>query len=154
MAKKDTIIGAIVKYFEGCPVLTEREPAPANDDPEVINVDNLPEQVQEYCIETVPCKPVLRAYVDGSAIKQIEFVFASREAFGVPLDNLGNSAFYESVADWLEDQSNAGNLPELPKGLEAQKLEVLTNGYVMDSDETKARYQIQCRLRYYQPAKS
>lgn len=153
MAKKDTIIGAAVKYFEGCPVLTEREPAPANAGLEV-NADNLPEEIQEYCIEAVPCKPVLRQYVDGSAVKQFEFIFASREAFGAIPDNLGNSAFFEAVADWLEAQSRAGNLPVLPKGLEAQKLEVLTNGYVMDADETKARYQIQCRLRYYQPAKA
>lgn len=153
MAKKDTIIGAVVKYFEGCPVIVERDPVPANEEPEV-NADNLPEEIQEYCIEAVPCKPVLRQYVDGSAVRQLEFIFASREAFGASLDNLGNSAFYEEVADWLETQSRAGNLPELPKGLEAQKLEVLTNGYVFDADETKARYQIQCRLRYYQPAKT
>ena len=153
MAKKHTIIGAVVRFFEGCPVLAAREPAPANEELEV-NADNLPEEVQEYCIEAVPCKPVLRQYIDGSAIKQFEFVFASREAFGATPDNLGNSAFYEEVADWLENQSKAGNLPALPKGLEAQKLEVLTNGYVLDADETKARYQIQCRLRYYQPAKA
>lgn len=153
MAKKDTIIGAVVKFFEGCPVLTERDPVSANNEPEV-NADNLPEETQEYCIEAVPCNPVLRQYVDGSAVKQFEFIFASREAFGAIPDNLGNSAFFEAVADWLEAQSRAGNLPDLPKGLEAQKLEVLTNGYVMDAEETKARYQIQCRLRYYQPAKT
>lgn len=147
MAKKDTIIGAIIKWFETCPTLQEIKP-----DTE-INADNLPENAFEYCIETVPCDPVITSYVDGSAIKQYLFLFAGREVFGDNTDNLSNSAIYEEVADWIEEQTKAKILPALPKGMEAQKLDVLTNGYVLDNDETKARYQIQCRLVYYKSAK-
>jgi len=146
---KDTIIKSITDWFEQSPVLRERINTNANG----VNVDNLPENDREYCIEAVPCDPVVRAYVDGSAKKQYMFVFAGREVFGEKLDNLSNSEFYENVANWIDEQADNGGLPQLPEPLETTKLTVTSCGYVIDSEESKARYQIQCRLEYYQPAK-
>lgn len=137
---RDTIITSIREFLETCPVIQER-----------IKLENLGEDTPEYCVETVPCNPVVKEYVDGSAKKQYLFVFAGREVFGDDIDNLTNSEFYESVAEWIEEQDNIGNLPQLGGKLEAQSLAVLTNGYVFANDETKARYQIQCRLTYYKP---
>ncbi|MGN0441558.1 MAG: chloramphenicol resistance protein [Acutalibacteraceae bacterium] len=137
---RDTIITSIREFLETCPVIQER-----------IKLENLGEDTPEYCVETVPCNPVVKEYVDGSAKKQYLFVFAGREVFGDDIDNLTNSEFYESVAEWIEDQDCIGNLPQLGGKLEAQSLTVLTNGYVFANDETKARYQIQCRLTYYKP---
>lgn len=137
---KDTIIKSIREFLEACPVIQER-----------INLENLGDKTPEYCVETVPCNPVIKGYVDGSAKKQYLFVFAGREVFGDDIDNLTNSEFYEEIADWIEEQNNSGNLPQLDGKLEAQSLKVLTNGYVFANDETKARYQIQCRLTYYKP---
>ena len=42
------------------------------------------------------------------------------------------------------------DLPEMDKGKRAIKIQALTNGYVFNADATKAQYQIQCQLIYYQ----
>lgn len=140
---KDTIIKSVREFFETCPAVQDR----------IVNLENLGENAAEYCIETVPCDTILKSYVDGSARKQYLFVFAGREVFGEDIDNQSNAEFYEAVEKWIDEQNRQGNLPILPGSLEAQKLQVLTNGYVFDSDETKARYQIQCKLIYYKPSK-
>lgn len=136
---KDTVLGALIDFFKHCPVLTE----------ETINADNLPEEAPEYCIYAVPCKPVVTAYVDGSGIYQYLFVVAGREIYGDSDDNLDNAEKYEEIVDWIEAENKAQRLPKLSDGKEAQKIEVLTNGYVFDNEIDKAQYQIQCRLKYY-----
>ena len=60
------------------------------------------------------------------------------------------AGFYENFSEWLERCSLKGDLPELGEGKEAKKIQALTNGYVLNADETKAQYQIQCQLVYYQ----
>lgn len=139
--KRKTIIRAVIDFFERCPEIKNR-----------ISTENLGDNTPDYCIETIPTNPIVKSYVDGSAVKQFLFVFAGNEVFGENLDNQSNSQFYETVENWIEEQNAKKNLPELPGRLEAQKIVVLTNGYVLDNDETKARYQIQCQLIYYKPA--
>lgn len=140
---KETIIKAIIDYFSGCPLLS--------DEQKNINADNLLSEVKSFSVETVPCDEIIKSYVDGSAKKQYLFVFASRQCFGDNEINLGNSAFYEEFVQWIEEQNEKDNFPILPKPLEAQAMKVLSSGYVIDNDETKARYQIQCQLKYYKP---
>ena len=140
---KETIIRAIIDFFGDCPLLIENK--------DNINADNLPENSGAFSIETVPCNQTVKAYIDGSAKKQYLFVFASRQYFGDNEINLENSELYENIVDWIEEQNKKGNLPKLPAPLGAQQLKVVSNGYVIDNDETKARYQIQCQLLYYKP---
>ena len=40
-------------------------------------------------------------------------------------------------------------LPRLPTGCTAQSLEPVSIGYLYNATATEARYQIQCRLIYY-----
>lgn len=142
---KDTIIQSIIDFFKSCPLIG------AEDGNADVVADNLKSDIPGYCIETVPCNPIVAQYVDGSAQMQYLFVFASREYFGANEENLENSKFFENVAEWISQQNYVGNLPALSKQKEAQKIDVLTNGYVIDNDEKKARYQMQCRLKYYNP---
>lgn len=136
-----TIIEALYNYFDKCELLDKNS---------FIGIDLLDEEVKNYCIETVPCKPILKAYRDGSAMKQYVFNFASREFYGDNLTNIANSRFYEELTEWITQQSRAGNLPALPDGCEAQSITVNSSGYVIDNDTKSARYQIQCRLKYFQ----
>ena len=79
--------------------------------------------------------------------------WASREYYSQErLQNIENSVFYENFSDWVEEQSQAGNLPELPEGMEAQELKVLSSGYLFDGSMSNARYQIQLQLKYYKEA--
>lgn len=135
-----TIIQALFNWFDGCGILSPNYN---------LGVDNLGEDAQQYCIEVVPCKPVLTKYADGSSKNQYLFIFASREFYSEDeCNNMKNLEFYERLEEWIESQDISGNLPQLPEGHTPQRIEVLSSGYVMDNDTKTARYQIQCRLKY------
>ena len=143
MAKADSIIDALEKYFIGCELLKDG----------ALRVDYLEEKPVEYTIEVLPCDPVVKRYLGGSTVRQYLFAFGSREFYSQErLQNIQNSAFYERLADWVETKSMSGVLPELPDGMEAQQLEVVSSGYLFDGSMTNARYQIQLRLLYFKEA--
>lgn len=143
MAKADSIIDALEKYFIGCELLKDG----------ALRVDYLGEKPVEYTIEVLPCDPVVKRYLGGSTVRQYLFAFGSREFYSQErLQNIQNSAFYEILADWVETRSMSGILPELPDGMEAQQLEVVSSGYLFDGSMTNARYQIQLRLLYFKEA--
>lgn len=143
MAKADSIIDALEKYFIGCELLKDG----------AFRVDYLGEKPVEYTIEVLPCDPVVKRYLGGSTVRQYLFAFGSREFYSQErLQNIQNSAFYELLADWVETRSMSGILPELPDGMEAQQLEVVSSGYLFDGSMTNARYQIQLRLLYFKEA--
>lgn len=143
MAKADSIIDALEKYFIGCELLKDG----------ALRVDYLGEKPVEYTIEVLPCDPVVKRYLGGSTVRQYLFAFGSREFYSQErLQNIQNSAFYERLADWVETRSMSGVLPELPDGMEAQQLEVVSSGYLFDRSMTNARYQIQLRLLYFKEA--
>lgn len=143
MAKADSIIDALEKYFIGCELLKDG----------ALRVDYLGEKPVEYTIEVLPCDPVVKRYLGGSTVRQYLFTFGSREFYSQErLQNIQNSAFYELLADWVETRSMSGILPELPDGMEAQQLEVVSSGYLFDGSMTNARYQIQLRLLYFKEA--
>lgn len=143
MAKADSIIDALEKYFIGCELLKDG----------ALRVDYLGEKPVEYTIEVLPCDPVVKRYLGGSTVRQYLFAFGSREFYSQErLQNIQNSAFYERLADWVETKSMSGVLPGLPDGMEAQQLEVVSSGYLFDGSMTNARYQIQLRLLYFKEA--
>lgn len=143
MAKAESIIDALEKYFIGCELLKDG----------ALRVDYLWEKPVEYTIEVLPCDPVVKRYLGGSTVRQYLFAFGSREFYSQErLQNIQNSAFYERLADWVETRSMSGILPELPDGMEAQQLEVVSSGYLFDGSMTNARYQIQLRLLYFKEA--
>lgn len=143
MEKADSIIDALEKYFIGCELLKDG----------ALRVDYLGEKPVEYTIEVLPCDPVVKRYLGGSTVRQYLFAFGSREFYSQErLQNIQNSAFYERLADWVETKSMSGVLPELPDGMEAQQLEVVSSGYLFDGSMTNARYQIQLRLLYFKEA--
>lgn len=136
------IIESIRNYFVECPLL---------QDGCLLNVDRLGDTEIEYTIDGAMTSPILRKYADGSSLRQFNFVFASREKYGSDtLQNIANSGFYEDFADWIETQSDLGNLPELDEYRIPQYLEVLSGGYVFDTTDSTARYQIQLKFVYYQ----
>ena len=116
-----------------------------------INVNYLGEKTRRYTIEQEPVSQIIKKYSDGGTMRQLVFVFASRELFGEEeRENLEISRFYEEFADWLEKTSANGILPLLDEGKTALGIEALTGGYLMSNDQRTARYQIQCRLIYRQ----
>lgn len=137
------IIDSLRDYIKACPYLGEFNKG--------INVDYLAVDSVTYSIEEVPCEPILKRYVNGDTKRQYVFIFASRESYGPDvLVNIENSGFYEDFANWLEIQSSKGDLPILDENKESLILEASTTGYAFQTEIDKARYQIQCRLIYFQ----
>lgn len=136
------IIESIRNFIANCPLLKNNT---------ILSVDRLGDTEVEYTVDGEITSPILRKYVDGSSLRQFNFVFASREKYGSDtLQNIANSGFYEDFADWIEAQSSHGILPELDEFRTPQYIEVLSGGYVFDTTDSTARYQIQLRFVYYQ----
>ena len=140
---ENSIVSAICNYFMECPLLKDG----------VFRVDALGDQPQEYSIEMGIGKAIVEGYVDGSSVRQKFFTFASREFYSLDrIQNIDNDRFYEKLADWIEEQNAAGNLPQLPEGMEAEQIIIQAPGYMLDANEENARYQIQLSLQYFKEA--
>ncbi|MFT8889867.1 MAG: hypothetical protein ABF904_13795 [Ethanoligenens sp.] len=136
-----SIINSLYEYFKSCPLLGDNK----------INVDYLPETAVEYTIDVITGDPIITRYARGAALRQYLFAFGSREFYGPDvMQNLANSGFYEDLAAWLDAQTAAKNFPVLPDGQTPRKIEAQSTGYLFGADPDTARYQIQCRLIYYQ----
>lgn len=135
----DSVIGGIEEYIRQCPLLKDG----------VFRVDALGDQAVEYVLETGIFNPVIQKYVNGNEERQYQFNFGSREYYSMDrVQNIQNSSFYEKFAEWIESQNRKGILPDLPENCYAEKIEVLSNGYMFDGSMRNARYQIQLRLIY------
>ncbi|HIS50564.1 MAG TPA: hypothetical protein IAA80_08695 [Candidatus Gallacutalibacter pullistercoris] len=137
----ESIIHSLWDYFLTCPLMGNSK----------INVDFLPEKGVEYSIDTTPATEIVKQYVDGSSIRQYLFVIRSVEEYGPDvLQNLSNSGFYENLSAWLERQTRAKIFPILPDGKTPQKIEAQSTGYLFTTGPDAGKYQIQCRLQYFQ----
>lgn len=136
-----SIIESIRTFICGCPLLKDG----------AIGIDFLGNAPTEYTIDGVPTSSIIKRYADGGALKQYTFYFGSREYYGTDvIKNIENSSFYEKFAAWLKEKSDRHELPELEGGKIPQAVEALSTGYMFDGGAGDARYQIQCRLIYYE----
>ena len=135
-----TVIESIREYFDKCPLLK----ADAK-----LNLDYLGLEEVEYGIYSEPVNPVIKKYVDGDELKQHTFVFAVKNLMSDSyITQLENISFFDKFIQWIEENNKQRNLPKLEGKRQAQRLEILTNGYLIAQDEGKAQYQIQMRLIY------
>lgn len=136
-----TIIEAIREFLQSYPGLKGNK----------LNVDFLPPDAATYSVDVVPIKSVVKAYRGGTSKRQFAFVLAARSYWGPDfrqqVDNLG---FFEAFEEWLDAQNRARNFPDLGEGRTGCKLEVTTSGYAFAPDTDLARYQIQCKITYFQ----
>lgn len=137
----DTIIGALRAYFLACPLTGD----------ERLGVDYLPEEGVAYSIDSTPATEVIQQYMSGSSLRQYLFVFRSVNDYGPDeLQNIANSGFFERFAAWLEAQTKARRFPDLGPGRIVQKIEAQSTGYLFTASPDTGKYQIQCRLVYFQ----
>lgn len=135
------IIDAVKKYIEQeCPLVKGKK----------IKVNNLGEKPLSMTIEQVPGNPLIKRYADGGSQRQMQFVLASREEYSQQdWKQIAVADFYEKLQDWFEAQNETNALPDLGEGFSPIRFEVTSGCYILSSDRTTARYQIQCRLIYY-----
>ncbi len=143
MRQGNSIIEAVRAFILTCPFLQEWR----------VNVDYIGVDMS-YSIDPLPCTPTLSKYVDGARKKQFQFALMSREAYDEDARiNIENSGFYQQFEEWLEQQGEAGTLPELASRKQnAAGIETLNSGYLFDAENKLALYRIECRLLYEQEA--
>lgn len=135
------IIEAIREYISNLDCMATFENA--------INANFLGGEPRSYSLEEVPCNPIIKKYLDGSTLRQYQFVFCGREPYGAEiLQNIENSTFYEDFANEIEEKNNNDVLLTL-EGMEATSLEITSNAYTVSVTEDTAMYQINLNLKYY-----
>ena len=136
-----SIAEALHKYLLTCPLL--------GDHP--LGVDWLPDHSVAFSIDTTPASQIIQRYFSGSTMRQYQFVLRSISDYGADtLQNLASSALYEQLAAWFEEQTRQRNFPDLGPGRTVQSIEAQSTGYLMTAAPDVGRYQIQCRLIYYE----
>ena len=145
----DTILQSVCDYFLACPLM------PGNQ----LNVEYLPESTRKngiaFSIDVMPVDPVIRQYLGGDALCQFVFTLSSVNDYGESvLQNITNNGLYENLSSWLQRKTRKRDFPNLPTGMTPQRIEAINIGYLFESSENTAKYQIQCRLTYYREAGS
>lgn len=136
------MINEIRTWLRGCPLIDEEER---------FNVNYLDASPMCFSIEETPNTPVTKTYLDGSTIREKNWVLASTQDYSPDvLQQLANSGFWEKFSDWVEKQNKQHNFPQMTEGRIAKKVEVSTTHYLYQADTNTARYQLQMRLTYFQ----
>lgn len=92
---------------------------------------------------------------NGDSIRQYLFVVRLLTDYTSDvLQNIANCGLFEALAEWLDEQTRTGALPSLPAGMTPQIIEAQSTGYLFAAGPTEGKYQIQCRLQYFQEVKN
>lgn len=137
-----TVIAAVKAYFQTY-IDTNDEDAP-------LWVNFLKSEPVEYSIVPLGGARKVSEYIHGnSGEREFVFAFQSSRFTADEAGRVGNLEFFETLAEWLDDQSDLDNLPSLPTGFSPQTIEALSYGYLFEQGQSDTGvYQIQCRLEY------
>lgn len=116
------------------------------EDDRPVWVEMLGEEPLSYTVFLVPGKQVTEDIM-GNKTVSYPFGFGAMEVIA---DNsaLLAAEFYEEFADWLEEQTEGGNLPTLDTGKTALSIEALDTATIIERAEKTGVFQILCRLIY------
>lgn len=135
------ILDSIRNFIMTCPYLN----AVGNG----VNVNYLGDQPDTYCINQEPDEIIIKKYVNGDTLREYNFILVSKENYTDDLmKNLKISSFYEKFLDWIGEQNNNGNLPNLGENKKSISVEAINNGHVLKVENDKVIYQIKCKLIY------
>ena len=135
------MIDTIKAFISTCPVLADID----------VNINYLSENEASAAIENVSANPVIKNYTDGGALMQFLFTVALREKCGQnAAENTAATVKLEQLSDWIYEQDRLGILPNLDGNKKSVSLEVIKTGWVDEKQSDTAKYQLQCRLVYYQ----
>src|SRR5919109_1334645 len=79
-------------------------------------VDVLNKNPTQYALVPLPGVKIIEEYIDGRSRRQYPFALQSMESVADDAARMATNEFYEAFADWLEAQSEVGNLPTLDDG--------------------------------------
>lgn len=111
-------------------------------------VNYLGSQPTEYAIVPMAGGKILERWLNGGSLREFPFAIQSVESTADDLERMESAGFFESLADWLENQTV---LPALDEGKTAISIEASGWAYLFEQGKSETGiYQIQCRLVYEQ----
>lgn len=111
-----------------------------------INCDFLGEEIDNYSIEPISSRPIVRENIDGSYIAQYSFCLASRKSYTFDkIDNIVNNNFGMQLMNLIIKNNQNGILPEID-GIES--IEVTGTPFAYQTGINTARYQINMKIEY------
>lgn len=117
----------------------------------LVSVEKMMDNPENFSIAPLPGTRILEEYINGGSVREYSFIFQATFWTADDAARLANNEFFETYAGWLEQKTEAGQLPELPTGQTAVKLEALTTAFLLEEGESDTGvYQITCRLEYEQ----
>lgn len=148
MAEVKSIVEGLKSYFDECPIIKEMGTK--------IKVDFLKDESRTFSIEPIPGTQILEEYLEKYSLRQYRFNLVAKFRYSdESMMNIQNSQFFERLGEWIEVESENGNLPKLPKGNNSEEINIATNGYLFSvtPDWKTARYQLQLQLVYMHQSK-
>ena len=131
--KQKSKIEYIKDFIEKCPLLKNGK----------VNVDYIKDNPQSYSVDETPAETILNKFTDGGTRRQIQFDFSIRANSNI-LENIKNSKFCDDFLDWLEEQDQKGNLPNIDGAEEIKG----NRGTILQTTETTAIYVIPLQFIY------
>lgn len=106
----------------------------------------------------VPKESVKANFIDGSQERYYDFSlirYMPMSDIANDITNIQNAVDFEQVADWLDEQFEAGNLPDVPVGISINEMQLRPNesGFMVSEDNTMGRYTLEFRIEYLKSAK-
>ena len=137
-----SVVSATKSYFQSY--------IDAADEDKPLWVNHLQAEPVNYAIVPLGGTRKVSEYIHGnSGEREFVFAFQSSRFTADEAERVGNLEFFETLAEWLDDQSDEDNLPSLPAGFAASAIEALSYGYLFEQGESETGvYQIQCRLEF------
>lgn len=136
------MINEIRTWLRNCPFI---------GDDDRFNINYLDASPICFSIEETPNSPVITTYLDGSTIREKNWVLASTQDYSPDsLQQLANSGFWENFSAWVEKQNKQRIFPQMDEGQIPRKIEISTTHYLYQADTNTARYQLQMKLTYFQ----
>lgn len=136
------IADSVRTWLRECPLIDQ------NDQ---FNLNYLDAEPVSYTLDESAGSSTIKRYMDGTERKVRAFALASTSEYGPDfLEQVANSGFWDGLTQWIEQRNHAHQLPALPDGMTASKIEVTSAQYLYRAGATTARYQIQLRLEYTQ----
>ena len=131
---EELLVNKIIEYLAQSDVFSNKPK---------IKIDYLGDKIDNYSLEAVPAERIINTFIDGSKRKQKIFVFASRKTYSQDeIDNLENYKLFEYLADWIEEQNDDENYPDISdieNIEEIETIEIIDSPYIAAVSETEIK---------------
>ncbi len=133
------MIEETVKYLSQCPYLADAG----------IKVNYLEGKPTAFALRMKATDPVVKRYTDGGGVFEERFILALRQEYsGADKYNRAAAKRCEDIEEWIEQQNQSGNLPDLGQGATTFSLTVEKSFNAEPSGSVDARFEAELRLVY------